>query len=32
MMLGRYQNDDYTLAQIGPADASATPAPTTPPQ
>ena len=29
MMLGRYQNDDYILAQIGPGDSSATPAPTT---
>ena len=31
MMLGRYQNDDYILAQIGPIDSSATPAPTAAP-
>jgi len=32
MMLGRYQGDDYILAQIGPAEAGVTPAPTAPRQ
>ena len=30
-MLGRYQNDDYLLAEVTPVDASSTPAPTAQP-
>jgi hypothetical protein len=31
-MLGRYQNDDYILAEVAPVGASSTPAPTAQPQ